>query len=697
MQPDRPPVLLWHLRLGLGCGVAGACWHLWRAAHRLLAVAADFSQVDAAALGGTVIRGEAALVLACLAVGVLLGGFGAAVVIGLHRLVPPLHGRFPRLLGLAATGTAAALMVAREMALHPALFEVGYLRSDGKAGLLGFVADRCGPQLFAGGLLLLLAVAAVAPVVKLVTLVRRWSLWTLLGAAALLTLVPLAGLVLGGGGANNGPNVLVLAADSLRADHFSANGYQRDTTPNIDGLVKTGVSFSEIHTPQARTIPSWTSVLTGLPPPEHGIDTMFPSADARHLAAPTVPALLAATGVHTAVVSDYAGDFFSLVDYGFAERHTPPAMSAAVVAQRELVLAAPSLLAFLNNAAGRALFPVLSFLPNNADPRWVTDDLIDTLRRASRRHDRFFVVAFYSVSHIPYAAPTPDHRRYRRPGYAGENRYSFALRELADLQRADQPLPPGEVEQAVALYDGAVHAFDREVGRVLAELERSGLVRNTTVVVMGDHGEVLRGGPRGMQHGNALSDEDDLRLPLVVRRPGALQPHLRVAALRSGVDLAPTFLRFFDVAPPPEMRGASLFDGLRASERAAAAVYVETGEWLLARPRPDPDAPAYPLLGDLIASDQEGALSVRPRYRALVQRVRERGVLDSGWRLVLEPGRQGGHFRLERRGPSLDAGEAERRASAHRLSELLERELEAIPGGRLDRAGRQFDQQFFGD
>ena len=699
MDQLRSTVLACCVRLGLGCGAAAALWHAARAGRRLLAAVGELGPVEGTSIAGAVLAGEALIVFCCLAAGLVMAAAAAGLVLGLGRLWPERVGRRPVLAVVIAFVVVVGLVMGREMARHPALFEVAALRPDGTHGLLGVVADGIGPRVFGVALLVYGALAAAGmaaasrPALRWTWRRRRW----LMPAAGLLVAATVAARALDrAAGTNGGPNVLVLAADSLRADHLSGNGYGRDTSPHIDTLLRDGVSWTDVYTTQARTIPSWTSALTGLTPPEHGISTMFPSAEARRLLAPTVPRLLGAAGVHTAVVSDYAGDFFSLVDYGFAEQRVPPAMTAALVAQRELVLAAPALLPFINNALGRLLLPVLRFLPNNADPAALTSDLLATLERA-RQHERFFVVAFYSVTHIPYAAPSPHHRRYGRPGYRGENRYSFALRELADLKRADRDLPEAEVHQAVALYDGAVHAFDRSVGQVLDYLRRTGLDRTTTVMVMSDHGEVLRGGARGMQHGNALTDIDDLRMTMIARAPGwARAAGRREPALHSAIDLAPTWLAMFGLPTTPGMRGVPLVEGGQPSTRAAPAAYVETGEWLSTRPRPE--APDYPLVGALLGTDEDGHLTIRPRHRALVEEARHRGVLDPDWLLALEPGRAG--WRLEPRSAAARAALADeqaRRIAGRRLLRALERELEALPGGGLDRRRRTlahgFDQE----
>ena len=65
--------------------------------------------------------------------------------------------------------------------------------------------------------------------------------------------------------------VVLVTIDTLRADHVSAYGYRRRTTPFLDSLAERGVLFTRAHATISHTAPSHTSMLTGLPPLVHGV------------------------------------------------------------------------------------------------------------------------------------------------------------------------------------------------------------------------------------------------------------------------------------------------------------------------------------------------------------------------------------------------------------------------------------------
>jgi choline-sulfatase len=66
-------------------------------------------------------------------------------------------------------------------------------------------------------------------------------------------------------------NVLLISIDTLRADHLSAYGFPRPTTPNIDAVAREGVLFKTVYTPVPMTLPAHVSMLTGTLPPTHGL------------------------------------------------------------------------------------------------------------------------------------------------------------------------------------------------------------------------------------------------------------------------------------------------------------------------------------------------------------------------------------------------------------------------------------------
>ena len=91
------------------------------------------------------------------------------------------------------------------------------------------------------------------------------------GSSRLATVLAGALLLLGcTAPAADGPHVLVILVDTVRADHTSLGGYARDTTPELAALAKEGMLFTRHFANAPWTKPSVASILTGLLPPAHG-------------------------------------------------------------------------------------------------------------------------------------------------------------------------------------------------------------------------------------------------------------------------------------------------------------------------------------------------------------------------------------------------------------------------------------------
>lgn len=68
-----------------------------------------------------------------------------------------------------------------------------------------------------------------------------------------------------------GLNVLLVTLDTTRADHLGCYGGEEGVTPTLDGLASNGVMFESVLSPAPLTLPSHTSMLTGLYPNHHGV------------------------------------------------------------------------------------------------------------------------------------------------------------------------------------------------------------------------------------------------------------------------------------------------------------------------------------------------------------------------------------------------------------------------------------------
>ena len=185
-------------------------------------------------------------------------------------------------------------------------------------------------------------------------------------------------------------SVLLITADTLRADHVGAYGAQV-RTPAIDALAHDGVLFENAITPAVMTLPSHTSILTGTYPPSHGIrdNGDYRLADS----ALTLAEVLRERGWRTgAVVSSFVLDSMFGLEQGF------DSYDDALPPRR----------------------PNETFFPERP-ARAVTDSALRFIEGAGQ--GRFFLWAHYFDPHFPYMAPESFRSQYPKSGYAAEIAY----------------------------------------------------------------------------------------------------------------------------------------------------------------------------------------------------------------------------------------------------------------------------------
>jgi uncharacterized sulfatase len=148
-------------------------------------------------------------------------------------------------------------------------------------------------------------------------------------------------------------------------------------------------------------------------------------------------------------------------------------------------------------------------------------------------------------------------------GQLANRRKGLSAGELHDPAKA--PLPPYYpdtpiVRRDVANYYDNLTFTDKEVGRILQQLDEDGLADNTIVFFWGDHGW-------GMPRGKRWIYDSGIRVPLIVRWPGALRPGSVSDELVAFLDLAPTMLSLAGVEIPSHLQGQVFLGEQKAPPR----------------------------------------------------------------------------------------------------------------------------------
>jgi N-sulfoglucosamine sulfohydrolase len=361
----------------------------------------------------------------------------------------------------------------------------------------------------------------------------------------LLALFP----VVGRGAEAGPPNILFLLSDDHSMPYIGLYGAPALRTPALDRLAREGLRADRAFTTAPQCVPSRASLLTGRSPVAARM-VRFTAPLPRDVS--SLPELLRGGANYFTGV---AGRYYHLDGPEVGLRPAP--VNAAAIERHDL----------------RDFARRLDYVQPPGKMEDFGGKLAAFLDRAPANRPWFFWLNFSDPHHVwthrgPRGAIDPA--AVRVPAY------------LPDL--------PG-VRGDLARHLAEIENLDRDVGEVLAELERRGLVQNTLVVFMGDNGMAF-------PHGKGYLHDPGLHVPLFVRWPGVVRPERVSDALLSGEDLAPTLLEAAGVAVPREMTGVSFLPLLRdqAFPRRREYIFAERGpHGSDGRMQPDVAAPVFDL------------------------------------------------------------------------------------------------------
>ena len=337
----------------------------------------------------------------------------------------------------------------------------------------------------------------------------------MLRPAAALALLAVAGCSSAPEGARN---VLLVTLDTTRADRIGAYGRPDARTPVLDRLARQGALLEWAIADVPVTLPSHTTIMTGIPALGHGVryNADYKVADR----AVTLAETLGENGWDTgAVVSALVLDSKFGIDQGFEWF------------EDDLT---PGYVKF-----NEALYPEETHWLPKADRR--ADEAVDLALDwlDGRGRAPFFLWLHIYDPHYPFDPPPP---------WAGT---------------------------ATELYLAEIQWTDWQLGRLVRSLQESGKAENTVLIVTSDHGEGLDE-HREDGHGIFLYD-DTVRVPLMVVAPGQVEPATVIGDQVRTIDLAPTLLELAGLPPREHGIGGTLVPLLEGTGAAPDSVaYCES-------------------------------------------------------------------------------------------------------------------------
>jgi len=267
----------------------------------------------------------------------------------------------------------------------------------------------------------------------------------------------------------------------------------------------------------------------------------------------------------------------------------------------------------------------------------ITDDCIDFLSCQDGRAP-FFAYAGFRAPHPPWCAPERFHSMYDPYDIGELPEYLVTYRDKPRrvVERINYyelwNLPEEMIRKSIAAYFGFVSYLDHCIGRIVHQLEESGLRENTLVVYSSDHGEML--------YQNGICEkhtffEDAVRIPLIFSLPRDLPQGDRSEALVSNIDLMPTILRMLDVSVPEFVEGVDLtptFSGGQAQDHVFAEYYHSLDPCRMVRDRQYKYIHTEEDICELYDLEHDPTESINlawfPQYAQRVQRMHELVMAD---------------------------------------------------------------------
>ena len=404
---------------------------------------------------------------------------------------------------------------------------------------------------------------------------------------------------------NNRPNIILIVTDQQRFDTINALGYPSVETPNLDRLVKDGVSYSQCHVTAATCVPSRASLFNGYYPHTTGV---LSNGDAWSR---SWVEELNNSGYHCVNIGKMHTSPFD-ARAGFHERYIVENKERRTdfagrqfFDELDVVLAARGLTRAeaLNYRSRKDYSECLGAFEWPLEEEWLHHDVfVGNLaswwlqaHRERRSNDKpLFLQIGFPGPHPPYDPIRRYAEKYmqRDIPIAGIDQTDLdgqptalkALREVMLTRQADsvvhQISPPDSARHRQrAYYLANVEMIDEQIGKIFAALDQQGYLDNAVIVFTSDHGDTL--GDHGQNAKWTMYDEVT-HVPLIFWGPGHCASGHNVQSLVQHFDVGPTILEFAQVAPAKSMEARSLFSSLQGGDEGRDAVFCEqAGDFVL--------------------------------------------------------------------------------------------------------------------
>ena len=315
------------------------------------------------------------------------------------------------------------------------------------------------------------------------------------------------------------PNIIMIAMDTLRADHLGCYGYHRNISPNIDAFSKDSVLYWNTMSQSNWTLPAFCSLFTSRYPHSH------------------------ATGIgvdkdRKAILSSLSKNLITLTDILNTKGYYNVAFTGGYYVSKMSGL----------NKGFREFYEIsrnLTATPN--DLPWQIENATTWIKKNSK-HKRFFLFMHSYECHGPYVAP----KKYIDiidPHYQGPLLTGNLRKDLRINNKFRKPTEI-EIKRYNTFYDAEILFSDSLLGDFFYLLKDLDIYDNSLIIFLSDHGEEFYDHKK-WEHRQTMYEEM-LRVPIIIKFPNGIKTGINTKRLARLIDIMPTIL--YDILEIPKDR-----------------------------------------------------------------------------------------------------------------------------------------------
>lgn len=345
------------------------------------------------------------------------------------------------------------------------------------------------------------------------------------------------------------PNIIFLLADDLRYNSLGSMGNSIVKTPNLDRLASHGTLFKNAYVTTSICSMSRASILSGQYAARHRIlDFNTDFTDSARMN--NFPALLKRNGYYTGFIGKYGvGTHLPELDYDFWKGFPGQGVY------------------FYKDAAGKQIHntdmmgnQAVEFLRtrDNSKPFCLQVSFkAPHVEDNNKLHNGYVYSPFYENYYTKETIP---------PSPTGDNSFYLTFPEPFRVNAKGIPnearvrweqrfSTPGKYQESVKSYYRLITGLDDAVKRIVDELVKKGLEKNTVIIFSSDNGYAL--GDHGLE-GKWFGQNESIRVPTIIYDGRSPQDQHNNNDIALNIDLAPTILDYAGIPVPPSMQGSSL-------------------------------------------------------------------------------------------------------------------------------------------